>query len=1138
MVGCQVDNDLVNVQSNVQKTFYATFENGADARTSLDDSNNTIWSEDDLISVFGGTSVNESFILQEGAGTTFGKFGVNSVVASTESGSAVSALSANVAYYPYNGNVTVSEGNGSYTLNATFPTEQTFTTSGTFGNGASPMVAVTSNILDANLKFKNVGAIFRLQLKGEATITRIVFSANADLAGECNITASNTTTPTVSVTDGANSITLDCGEGVELDATTPTNFIVAMLPVANITGGITIEIFDNAGMKMVYTHKESETITFERSKAYSTAEVTYNGDCAVTAEGAQTALDTAVAGTTIQLVPGVNYGTLVFRQNANKVVVDITEAGGDAPGNEHYSKYENITIIGAEGAVVDQIDFQVSWVPNSGASYVEIKNLTLKDITFSGEKTAVNLEGAKGSALGIDGLRIENCKMVDADSKHRLVFQQITGYKELKDKSTDEYVMTTGVKNLTITNCEVTNAYMVIESRAMENLTITNNLFNGIKERDMLITSDTTYYPGVTYTGTITITGNTSICGEERFVRGSGFGDATVVIKDNTIINYLGEDDDYIKCDGTNTTIENNIVKSYGAYDSTTLGRAFARVSDNGSIVIVKDAALLAIPNAVTAKNVTISAYEGVKVGTLYQIGCGHCSGGILSLPENLTISGITFDSNVGTLSNGNYCSSTHTITDIEGLSGFVGRWSKANGLTFSECNFINGAAISVSYGGSKDVVVENSTFQNTLSSAVSCYATNGVTVTGCTMDNVGFAAIFAGDGSSNITFTGNTVGSTGSRLVRLNKLADGSSVTIKKNTFGQANTNPQEASENGAQIVKISASNDLNLTCSNNTYKGDEFPTIAKASDGNWYAYETISVSNSDELTAAIKTGAPIALAKDITLEKSIAISNANFNLNGNGHTIRLAEGGTNTYALFDITGGKVEIANVTFDGIKSGAIVRTVGVEFTADNVTAINGNHTQVQGLFRLHGKSTIKNSTFKNNNCNMVVTLNYDSANNDPQVVESCVFEGNICNKAAVVYYVKGAGCTVNNNVFKNNTVIETDGNAATLYMGFTENNVITNNVFNGNNVTGTTKRVAGGLMIGYAATITGNSFTDNTVTGPIEGLGNDVCASVYYTDIDLSGNYWGGDAPVAGDDYYQEYTNHSVIINDYLTTWNK
>ena len=837
MVGCQVDNDLVNVQSNVQKTFYATFENGADARTSLDDSNNTIWSENDLISVFGGTSVNDSFILQEGAGTTFGKFGVNSVVASTESGSPVSALSANVAYYPYDSNVTVSEGNGSYTLNATFPTEQTFTTSGTFGNGASPMVAVTASTLDANLKFKNVGAIFRLQLKGEATITRIVFSANADLAGECKITASNTTTPTVSVTEGANSITLDCGEGVELDATTPTNFIVAMLPVTNITGGITIEIFDNAGMKMVYTHKESETITFERSKAYSTAEVTYNGDCAVTAEGAQAALDTAVAGTTIQLVPGVNYGTLVFRQNANKVVVDITEAGGDAPGNEHYSKYEDITIIGAEGAVVDQIDFQVSWVPNSGASYVEIKNLTLKDITFSGEKTAVNLEGAKGSALGIDGLRIENCKMVDADSKDRLVFQQITGYKELKDKSTDEYVMTTGVKNLTITNCEVTNAYMVIESRAMENLTITNNLFNGIKERDMLITSDTTNHPNVKYTGTITITGNTSICGEERFVRGSGFGDATVVIKDNTIINYLGEDDDYIKCDGSNVTINNNIVKSYGAYDSATLGRAFARVSDNGSIVIVKDAALLAIPNAVTAKNVTISAYEGVKVGTLYQIGCGYCTGGILSLPENLTINGVTFDGNVGTSSNGAYCQGSHVIEQLDGVSGFIARWSKANGLTFNDCTFVNGAAISISGGASKNLVVDECSFDSTLSTAVSCYGTVGITVSDCTMDNIGFAAIFAGEDCNNITFTGNTIGSTGSRLVRMNNLASGAVLTITDNTFGQANADPQEAAENNGEIVKISNSS-IVLTQSNNTYKG--YPlTITEKSTNNWFAYE-----------------------------------------------------------------------------------------------------------------------------------------------------------------------------------------------------------------------------------------------------------------------------------------------------------
>ena len=804
MVGCQVDNDLVNVQSNVQKTFYATFENGADARTSLDDSNNTIWSEDDLISVFGGTSVNDSFILQEGVGTTFGKFGVNSVVASTESGSSVSALSANVAYYPYNGNVTVSEGNGSYTLNATFPTEQTFTTSGTFGNGASPMVAVTSNILDANLKFKNVGAIFRLQLKGEATITRIVFSANADLAGECNITASNTTTPTVSVTEGANSITLNCGEGVELDATTPTNFIVAMLPVANITGGITIEIFDNAGMKMVYTHKENETISFERSKAYSTAEVTYNGDCAVTAEGAQAALDTAVAGTTIQLVPGVNYGTLVFRQNANKVVVDITEAGGDAPGNEHYSKYEDITIIGAEGAVVDQIDFQVSWVPNSGASYVEIKNLTLKDITFSGEKTAVNLEGAKGSALGIDGLRIENCKMVDADSKDRLVFQQITGYKDLKDKSTGEYVMTTGVKNLTITNCEVTNAYMVIESRAMENLTITNNLFNGIKERDMLITSDTTYYPGVTYTGYITITGNTSICGEERFVRASlNNSDATVIIKNNTIINYKGTSPDWIKVTGATGSVEiadNTFSYTVGSVDE--LKSALSKAVDNTLIQLAGvDFGSVDLYNTTNnGHRYNYANYEAKNVKIVGETGASFSS---LRLGENdykPTMTGWIFE-------------------NISFTGGGLQISMNNEGVLVNNCKFNNSQLMNTGTDEyqAKNFIVKKCSFEGSLTSQTQLILQNndGVKISDCTFNNSGYSAINMTKIYGAVEIANNNINQTASRPLRFVFADNDVTLNISGNTI------VSNGDSNG-ELMKVSTDSGVTITESNITLSGN----------------------------------------------------------------------------------------------------------------------------------------------------------------------------------------------------------------------------------------------------------------------------------------------------------------------------
>ena len=301
---------------------------------------------------------------------------------------------------------------------------------------------------------------------------------------------------------------------------------------------------------------------------------------------------------------------------------------------------------------------------------------------------------------------------------------------------------------------------------------------------------------------------------------------------------------------------------------------------------------------------------------------------------------------------------------------------------------------------------------------------------------------------------------------------------------------------------------------------------------DDNLYA----CAETTEQLEAALKAGGNVALVNNITMTKALALSNANFTLDGNGYTITMAEDATNTYALFDITGGKAAIKNITFDGIKSGAIVRTVGVEFNAENVVAKNGAHTQQQGLFRLMGKSTIKNSTFKNNTCSMVITLNYDGANNDPQVVENCVFEGNTCNGTAVLYYVKGEKATINGNKFIGNTVNCTT-NGATIYMGFTENNVVTNNLFQNNTVNEAkeSSRVAGGVFFGYETVFTGNAFIGNKVTG-INAKGNDVCVSTYYTSIDLSGNYWGGNTPVEDTNYFVQHKSDErvVTINSYLT----
>ena len=323
------------------------------------------------------------------------------------------------------------------------------------------------------------------------------------------------------------------------------------------------------------------------------------------------------------------------------------------------------------------------------------------------------------------------------------------------------------------------------------------------------------------------------------------------------------------------------------------------------------------------------------------------------------------------------------------------------------------------------------------------------------------------------------------------------------------------------------------NCTVTNTTVKGEISSLLSGDNEGNIYFNGVKGITTAADLKAALNAGGNILLGTNIAME-AIYIQNPNFVLDGNGYTI--TQSGTNTYALIDTQGGSVTLQNVTFDGINGGAVVRTVGAKFNATNVTVKNSSHTQQQGLFRLMGESTIENCTFVNNNCSMAITLNYDGANNDPQIVKNCVFENNTCNSTAVVYYVKGAGCTLTGNTFVNNTV-NTSGNAATVYMGFTENNVVTGNLFKGNDVTGTTKRVAGALMIGYETVLSGNAFIDNTVTGSIEGLGNDVCASVYYTDIDLSGNYWGGNAPVANDNYFVEYPDrHNVIINDYLTTY--
>ena len=323
------------------------------------------------------------------------------------------------------------------------------------------------------------------------------------------------------------------------------------------------------------------------------------------------------------------------------------------------------------------------------------------------------------------------------------------------------------------------------------------------------------------------------------------------------------------------------------------------------------------------------------------------------------------------------------------------------------------------------------------------------------------------------------------------------------------------------------------NCTAINTTVKGDSDAMFSGDNDGNVYFNGGVPVATSEDLAAAIKKGGNYILVADVAMTEA-TYQNVDFTLDGNGHTIRQAEGSTNKYGLFDSVTGKITLKNIVFDGVKGGAVLRTTAAELTMDNVTVKNCEHTQIYGLFRLIGKNVIKNCKFENNKCTTVITFNTEGdGNTDPQLVQNCEFKNNTCSATAVVHYSTGGSATFDGNKFVNNTL--TVSNGATLYLGFKKNCTVTNNLFDGNTVTATSTRSSGGLMVGNAAVVTGNAFVNNTVTvNGQTGYGNDVCASPYYAAIDLSGNYWGGNAPVEGDDYYKEYNNYEVIINDYLT----
>ena len=258
---CQ-EEELKNVSTLEPSRFTASIEDnyGGATKTSLDGNGNVLWTKGDQVSVFDGNTVNAQYqVTDDSDGKTSASL---SKVASSEY-TAGTTISNNVAYYPYASGISVAKSESGYVLSGiVLPATQTYAES-SFANGAFPMAAITGSTEDKNLGFKNILGGLKLQLKGPAKVASISVRGNANevLCGAATVAVSTSAVPAITMANvESQKVTLDCGEGVQLNAETATAFIIA-LPPMTMESGFTVMVKDTDGKQMEITTSRSQTIT-------------------------------------------------------------------------------------------------------------------------------------------------------------------------------------------------------------------------------------------------------------------------------------------------------------------------------------------------------------------------------------------------------------------------------------------------------------------------------------------------------------------------------------------------------------------------------------------------------------------------------------------------------------------------------------------------------------------------------------------------------------------------------------------------------------------------------------------------------------------------------------------------------------
>lgn len=331
------------------------------------------------------------------------------------------------------------------------------------------------------------------------------------------------------------------------------------------------------GMNVFATQYNAESDTFGNGYDATTPILVTN------AAEAQAALDNAVPGTTIQLMPGVHYGTLEVRVNVgldgntpvaaheNTEAVDYLLAKS-AP--EFVRNLKDVTIIGASGATVDAIKFVTQGfkltIPETGRTtqtiqpFISVENFLIDSVEFTDDST-VTPDAQRYSPLvvdlstvKVDGFTVQNCKLEGDNSKMNFFYAYIGSPKA-------DFDFPVLMKNLTLANNTVSGIARFVELRASENVTIVGNVAKNLTAEFAQLGHNAKYDNA--YAGSIVFEDNTAENIPGQFAVIAKTGDANVEIRNNVITNVCAEYPDFVfdiraLNDGNTPTIESNTVNN------------------------------------------------------------------------------------------------------------------------------------------------------------------------------------------------------------------------------------------------------------------------------------------------------------------------------------------------------------------------------------------------------------------------------------------------------------------------------------------------------------------------------------------------------------------------------------------------